>query len=312
MLVMSLVLSQVACVSGADSAAEETGADTADTADSGGENPASLDPMVNSYIPEGYPGETPARVIFMGDSITAGYGASKNKLAYPALLQDNDDKTWAGFEDFDFPGLYGATPEVVDVSVPGATTGSMVGQQLPNVTDAVGDSVSGPTAVVVTIVGNDVQAVMLTPDKVDASIATITENMGEFYDYYADTTRFPDGVRIYLANVYEPSDGVGQADECFYGLNLEKALPALDAINAATLAQAQERGAAWLDMHGHFLGHGYNGDDPENAYYQADDPSLWFADDCIHPNDRGHHEIRRLFWYAMAGQSFPGDAPVAE
>lgn len=309
MLAASLFLSVLGCAPSAettDSAGDDT---AADTEDSGG-GPASLDPMVQSAIPDGYPGETPARVVFLGDSITAGYGVTSAKLAYPRLLKNNDDDTWSAFADVDFPGLYGSDPEIIDVSVPGATTGSMVGQQLPNVTEAVGDSVSGPTAVVVTIVGNDVQSIMLTPDKVDDEIVSITENLSEFYDYFEDTARFPDGVKIYLANVYEPSDGVGQADECFYGLNLAKALPALEAVNAATLAQAQDRGVAWLDMHGHFLGHGYNGDDDGNAYYQADDPSLWFADDCIHPNDRGHHEIRRLFWYAMAGQPFPGDAAV--
>src|SRR5262249_38900038 len=143
----------------------------------------------------------------------------------------------------------------------------------------------------------------------DAVIADVTDNLAATYDFFQDASRFPDGVFIYLANVYEPSDGVGQAAECFYGLDLSQVLTSLDEVNAATRAQAEERRTAWIDMHGHFLGHGFNGDDPANPYYQADDPSLWFYDDCIHPNDRGHHEIRRLFWYALAGRNWPGDNP---
>lgn len=265
--------------------------------------------MVNSYFPDDYVPQSPARVVFLGDSITAGYGASKQKLSYPRLLKENDDDTWPDAADLDFPGLYGADPEIVDVSQPGATTGSMVGQQLPDVTSSLGDTVSGTTVVIVTIVGNDVQGILLTPDQADETIVSITDNLAEFYDYFADPVRFPDGSFVYLANVYEPSDGVGQADECFYGLDLSSALDTLDQVNAATLAQAQERGVAWIDMHGHFLGHGYHASESDNPYYEADDPSLWFADDCIHPNDRGHHEIRRLFWYALAGQEFPGDVP---
>jgi hypothetical protein len=55
-----------------------------------------------------------------------------------------------------------------------------------------------------------------------------------------------------------------------------------------------------VDALGHFHGHGNNHDDPENPYYDEEDPSGWF-DDCVHPNDRGHHEIRRLFFEAVAG-----------
>ena len=43
------------------------------------------DEGVSSYSPEGYVAEDPARVIFLGDSITAGAGASSDSLAYPAL-----------------------------------------------------------------------------------------------------------------------------------------------------------------------------------------------------------------------------------
>ena len=57
-------------------------------------------------------------------------------------------------------------------------------------------------------------------------------------------------------------------------------------------------GFAVIDMLGHFHGHGHNYDHTENPYYDAADPTGWFAD-CIHANDRGHHEIRRLFYEAM-------------
>ena len=271
-----------------------------------------LDPLVDSYFPANYAPADPARVVYLGDSITAGNGASSPMLTYVHLLKKNDDDTWTESAELDLTGLYGELPEIIDQSLAGATTSSMISQQLPKVTDELGDTVSGTTVVMVTIAGNDVQRLLYNTSGTDAAIETILEKLGDLYDYFEDPERFPDGSYVYLANVYEPSDGVGQADECFYGMNLENVLPSLDAVNAATRAQAEERGVAWIDLRGHFLGHGFNGGDSENPYYEADDPSLWFADDCIHPNDRGHHELRRLFWYAVAGEVFPGDVPIAE
>lgn len=303
MLVTVLLPWLVACTSSTEPGDSADGADTADT----GSDVEDLDPMVDSYIPASFSHDMPARVVFLGDSITAGNGASKNKLDYVHLLQENSDDTWSGFTEADFVGAWGAAPEVVDESVPGATTASLAYGQLDDVTEVLGDSVSGHTAVVVTIAGNDVQGILFNPEDVEETIEGIEENLAVMYDYFGDTERFPDGASIYLANVYEPSDGVGQAEECFGGLNLTSALASLEAVNAATRAQAEERGVAWLDMHGHFLGHGYHGDESDNPYYTADDASLWFDADCIHPNDRGHHEIRRLFWHALSGQAWPGD-----
>lgn len=303
-----LLLAPLACVPEPAVATDSGGGE--DTAADDSPSP-SLDEMVNSYIPEGYAPEEVARVVFVGDSITAGTGASNRNLPYTMLLRENDDETWPTAADLDFGGIYDEEPEVIDEALGGATTASLVAKQLPHVTEALGDQVSGVTAVVVTIAGNDVQALIAKPSKTEETTENILENLGEFYDYFQDPERFPDGSVIFLANVYEPSDGVGQYDDCFYGLNLESVLESLQYVNEATLAQAKERNVAWIDMHGHFLGHGFYSEDEDNPYYQADDPSLWFSDDCIHPNDRGHHEIRRLMWYALAGESFPGDEVVA-
>ena len=300
-----LTLSLLACVQ--DTSIADTAADAADTGEDEDTGSVDRDPLVGSYFPEDYAPESLARIIFVGDSITAGNGATKNGRAYTELLEENDDDEWPDATWLDLAGIYESPPDVIDDSRAGATTSSLVLQQLDYVTEDLGDTVSGPTAVVVTIAGNDVQGLLWNTEDTEKTVEKIIKNLDKFYDYFEDPVRFPDGAYVYLANVYEPSDNVGQADECFYGLNLEDALASLATANAATLANAQERGVAWIDMRGHFLGHGSNGDDPENEFHNPDDPSVWFDEDCIHPNDRGHHEIRRLFWYALAGKEFPGD-----
>ena len=309
MLATPLFVVLAGCATPVDSADSADTADTADSADTAEDtgNGDDTDPMVDSYVPASFDGAMPTRVVFLGDSITAGNGATKLKLDYVHLLQDNHDDEWPGFTANDFEAAWGSVPEIVDESVPGATTASLAYGQLDDVSEVLGDSVSGHTAVVMTIGGNDVQAILFTPEDTEETVAGIEENLAVMYDYFADTTRFPDGASIYLANVYEPSDGVGQVESCFWGIDLRSALASLEAVNAATRAQAEARGAAWIDMHGHFLGHGFFAEDDGNEYYAADDPTVWFDDDCIHPNNRGHHEIRRLFWHAMTGQAWPGD-----
>jgi hypothetical protein len=59
-----------------------------------------------------------------------------------------------------------------------------------------------------------------------------------------------------------------------------------------------------LDLRGHFLGHGFYSEASGSAAYDADDPTQWFDRDCIHPNDRGHHELRRLVHAAITGSPF--------
>lgn len=260
------------------------------------------DPEVHTYLPDSFDDAAPSRVIFLGDSITAGYGNTEDSLAYTALLQHNDADAWPGYDDEDLDSLYPDLSEVIDVSRGGATTSSLVRTQLGQVEDQLSMPAAGPSLVVMTIAGNDMQELIFNEDETDAKLAEVLDNLTETMAFFQDPDRFPDGTRVYIANVYEPSDGVGQADSCFYSLDLNGVLSALLENNQNTRALAEELGFAWVDMYGHFLGHGYYSEDETNPYYDAEDPSLWFASDCIHPNDRGHHEVRRLFMAAIRGE----------
>ena len=54
-------------------------------------------------------------LVYLGDGITSGLGASDDMLAYPALLQEND-AAWPGFDEVTVRALLGEQPEVVDLS----------------------------------------------------------------------------------------------------------------------------------------------------------------------------------------------------
>ncbi|MFT7519994.1 MAG: lysophospholipase L1-like esterase [Kiritimatiellia bacterium] len=276
-----------------------------------------VDPHVNTYIPDGYRATDPQRVIFLGDSITKGAGSTGLGLKYTKLLSDNHDAKWAGWGEHDLSSLFGEV-EVVDVSRNGAQTTDLISDQLPNVSELIGDAVSGETIVVMTIGGNDMQAaiapIITATDKEAAyqqRIAPTITRFGTIIDYFQDSDRFPDGTFIYMTNVYEPTDNVGQTDACFFGFKIGDALPYLDRANDEVRELAIERGTASIDLRGHFLGHGHNFANSTMDSFDEPDPTLWLAEDCIHPNDRGHHEVRRLFLTAIDGRQLEafGDAP---
>ena len=295
---VALLLSVLFACGGKDEAT-----DSADTAAAGTTGAAPTpDPDVNSYRPAGWAPSAPVRVVYMGDSITAGVGATKDSLAYPALLAEDTSNKWSEYADLDLESLFGGV-EVVDVSEPGATTNSLIAKQLPALDGEVGATASGETIVVMTIGGNDAQNALnplVEPrDILEAmldNIDTITDDL---------QARFPDGAYVYLTNVYEPTDGTGTYAGCFFGIDFSDRLPDLYWAEDELRAMAEAKGFAALDLRGHFEGHGFHHTDASLDAHHPDDATLWFEDDCIHPNDRGHHEIRRLFHAAIAGTDLP-------
>jgi lysophospholipase L1-like esterase len=265
--------------------------------DSGPGTDSGVDRTHVRFVPSGLLPETATRLIVLGDSISAGVGASSSARVYGALLAENDDGAYPSESATDLESLTGGAVEVLDYSAGGATTRDLVRQ-----TNAVERNLtfpaSGHTVVVLTIGGNDLQGSIFggdpTGEPLDAAILAIRRMV----TFFQDPTHFADGVSVYLADVYDPSDGVAHIDGCFLGLTLPELVDALFVWRDRYIELGTEMGFAVIDMLGHFHGHAYYYDDPTNPYYDAADPSFWFAD-CIHPNDRGHHEIRRLFYEAM-------------
>ena len=243
---------------------------------------------------------SPQTVIFLGDSITAGAGAWSEDEDYVSLLVHNTN-TWPDWNGIDLATRY---PEidVVDVSKSGAWTGTVLNDQLDRLEEQITLPLAGEVLVVMTVGGNDLQSVLLNPSGVENRIEKTVDNWRKISEYFLDEQRFPDGSILLMANVYEPTDAEGQADDCFYGVDISFLLPRLHDANTQLRGLAEEAGFSVLDMRGTFLGHGFNYGDSTSPYYDEDDPSLWLANGCTHPNPRGHHEIRAMFWRAIDGK----------
>jgi lysophospholipase L1-like esterase len=273
-----------------------------DPADPDGSTPAgaAIDPDADTYVPPDYAPVAPARAIFLGDSITAGYGLRERSNGYDQLMRANNDSKWPTYVGDTLEERFGEM-EVLNLAVSGATTTTLIGSQLGRVEGNLGATASGETLVFITIGGNDMVDALLAigaGTDTDESALAIVDNLAEIASFFQDSQRFPDGVRLYITNVYEPTDGTGQVDECFFGLDLSAVQDSFDLLADESRLLAEDMGFSLVDLRGHFLGHGFRYDE-EGDWYHPEDPSLWYQEDCIHPNSRGHHELRRLFLAAV-------------
>ncbi len=246
----------------------------------------------------------------IGDSIAAGYGVPRS---FSDLLYENDDATYPAFAKKDLKTRYPGLTRI-DRAVPGSTSNQVI-PQLANVPD----NLSGHTLVTVSAGGNDLlfNAAAISSEKnVKAFAQQVTTNLQKIVDHFQDKTRYPGGATIVFFNLYDPTDAtgtipldapvVGQCAQYHDMINLIgpvliKQLAVYDQALAAFAKKTQD--TLMADMHGAFLGHGYHHNDPAAPFYASADPSLWFAYDCIHPNQDGHRGLRRLILQLLFGAS---------
>ena len=111
---------------------------------------------------------------------------------------------------------------------------------------------------------------------------------------------FPGGCHLFVANIYDPTDGDG--DIQYAGLPAwPEGLQVLAAYNEV-LARFADRhpDVTLIDMHSAFLGHGIHCTQSWHSCYCKNDPHYWYWDNLEDPNDRGYDAIRRLFLIEMA------------
>jgi len=123
----------------------------------------------------------------------------------------------------------------------------------------------------------------------------------------AIAARFPGGCDIFIATIFDPTDGVGDIERANAILRLFKPLPAWPdglRIHAEFNRHIREAAAARpnvhvVNVHGTLLGHGLHHNDSQNSHYQAQDPTFWYFVNLEDPNRRGYDAIRRVFLIEM-------------
>jgi lysophospholipase L1-like esterase len=249
--------------------------------------------------------DRPVLLLGLGDSVTAGFGASPG-LSYFDRLAVNPPG--------EFPEMQGVCLQAVlpnlrrrNDSVSGSTSLDHESRQIPSVERF---PAGLPGVVVFTTGGNDIiHDYGRSPAREGAMFGATLAQAGPWIRNFetrldrmiaALRTRFPGGMDLFLANIYDPTDGVGTAGTVGLpawpdGLRIHAAY------NGALAAAATRHPDVHLvDIHTPLLGHGIYCRQFWRPHYRREDPTHWFFENFEDPNDRGYDAIRRAFLREMA------------
>lgn len=249
--------------------------------------------------------ERPVVLLGLGDSMTAGFGASRDELNYFQRLIENPDDE---FEDMKGRSLSVVIPnlEFKNAAISGSNSIQHLDvlTRLPNY----GEEVLG--IIVMTSGGNDlIHWYGRRPPKEGAMYgATLKEakpwitayqsRLNEMFDLLNE--KFPGGCEVFLGDIYDPTDGVGDAPSVFLP-DWPEALAVHGAYNHVIHKTAQKReNVHVVPIHATFLGHGSHCRQFWRKHYESSDPHYWYHTNVEDPNDRGYDALRRIFLNEMA------------
>jgi lysophospholipase L1-like esterase len=243
----------------------------------------------------------PVLLLGIGDSITAGLGARSPAHSYFQRLIENPADE---FPDMRGKCLAAVLPnlESRNLAVSGTTSLShidLLEQSLP-------DQDPGLFGIVVmTTGGNDlIHNYGRTAPREGAMYGATLEEARPWISSYRQRLkrmlekinhRFPGGCEIFLADIYDPTDGVGDAPSVHLP-NWPDGLAIHGEYNRVIYQTVEQYNNVHLvPLHQEFLGHGSHCRQFWRKHYCAEDPHYWFYVNIEDPNNRGYDAIRRLF-----------------
>lgn len=245
--------------------------------------------------------ERPVLLLGLGDSITEGFGASPGKNYFQRLAANPADE----WEEMKGVSLSAVFPNLScrNMAQSGSTSLDHLEHQVKHLPTQPAD-VFGIVAV--TTGGNDiihaygrkppVEGAMYGATLAQAQpwIGNYEERLEEMLDSIARA--FPGGSEIFLANIYDPTDGCGAA-RLFLLPSWPDGLKVLAAYNNVIARVAARRAHVHLvDLHKLFMGHGITCTQFWRETYQPRDPHYWYGAEVFEdPNDRGYDATRRAF-----------------
>ncbi len=272
------------------------------------------------------------RLVLVGDNLAQN---PTSKTSYPALLLANDD---ALFPDFAGKDLAHALPGLDVVRLDrGGDSYRAVADNLESLCTCfyaceercLSIMDSSATLLIVQLGVNDLASgalQLINDDDLRADPTPLIEEVrAAVRKVLAWTQRsdlFPRPPLVYVVNIYDPSDGVGDipqlaaeilplpsgADE----VTPEQVLTLVQTFDTLLHEEAERIGATVVDVRTPFLGHGLHHDDVETPSYDAEDPTRWIRG-FLDPNLRGAHELRRALWHSLTGElvtAIPQDLPA--
>lgn len=249
---------------------------------------------------------TPRKVLLLGvgDSVTAGFGVAQSHSYFGRLVANPPDE----FSDMQGICLSAVLPnlEARNIAVSGSTSLDHVAHLRDRLEVQDQDTFG---LVVMTTGGNELihsygrmpprEGAMYgaTLEQARPWIANFEERLEEMIDLLEE--RFSGGCIIFLADIYDPTDGIGDAANAGLpawpeGLSIHRAYQ--EVIHRCAAARES---VYLVPMHQAFLGHGIHCRQFWRDCYRSEDPHYWYSWNLEDPNIRGYDAIRRLFLNEM-------------
>lgn len=234
------------------------------------------------------------RVVFLGDSVTAGTPPTATTAYFRNMVSDQ------------LRAKFGDTLVIDDCSRYGARNDDFLEGADPEIPTCFPDAIDPRrTLTIFTMGGNDISA--WAQDNLTAEAATIeADRSADLLDaavtHLTDPVRFPNGSYVIFGNPYEFTDGTGDLHSCPLAVsvfpnttNWSVGKPAVYRFQERYMQIAVEHQVDIIFMLESFCGHGFHNDDPTTMCYRGPDTPQWFDLTCIHPNVEGHAAITEMF-----------------
>jgi len=257
------------------------------------------------------------RVVFVGDSVTVGTPPTGSHQSYRAIMADQlapmfdlepPEMQWRQWSLATGMSLLKESGGFASCAEWGARNDDL----LPQLEDCFeGDDFDKRTLVIFTMGGNDVSRFAQQASD-GVPIADLFEQLEVMLEHHrtamdwltADKSKFPNGIFVVNANVYEFTDYTTEVLSCpasgLAGFDsnppmAEVLLGSLNLINETYAEVAIETGTDIILMFEQMCGHGFLADDPDNVCYRGPDTDTLFDTSCIHPTPDGHAALAEMF-----------------
>jgi lysophospholipase L1-like esterase len=263
------------------------------------------------------------RVVFLGDSVTVGSPPTPSASFYRSILADDlaehfsleaPSGLWKSANPLTGKASLQDSGDFAACAKWGARTDDFL-EDSSQIADCLPESERGKrTLVVFTIGGNDVAS--FTKDGATAPYEETLADVEEFIlklrdavEWIKEPGRFPNGVDVVFANMFEFTDGTGDTSSCaaanLAGFDEPWEHPEwleefMIYANEEFMRIATDTGSDMIFLLETFCGHGFRNDDPTTRCYRGPDAERWFDLSCIHPNPTGHAKIAEMFLAVIA------------
>ena len=244
--------------------------------------------------------QRPVQVVGLGDSITAGLGAKSPSHTFFNRVLKNPKDEFVSMKGICLSAVF---PNLSSLNL--AISGSESETHLEVIRESLPKNEEAFGLILMTSGGNDLihsygrsaprECAMYSAslEQAEPWIQNFETRLNTMFDEIE--SRFPLGCEIFIGDIYDPTDGVGDAPSVFLppwpdGLAIHGRYN--DVIRKVA---AERQNVHVVPLHETFLGHGSHCRQFWRANYDREDPHYWFYTNIEDPNDRGYDAIRRAF-----------------